>query len=156
MSSDQGDIVKDNNATTGGSVGTSKAFPRNPLEYGSNLLGAGSPSYEARISFKRYVFLLAFPEQFLLTFYRAREIQQQEGVPAIFWSIGGSSNSSPSKSPAEPTIPEGTICLLSICAENSRYSFHRELPERETCSCWNCSFTIHESIGRPCKFINSI
>jgi hypothetical protein len=39
-----------------------------------------------------------------------REIQQQEGVSALFWStsLGNSANSSPSKTPAEPLIPEGT------------------------------------------------
>ena len=44
---------------------------------------------------------------------RAREIQQQEGVPAIFWSNSiGSSNSSPSKTPVEPTIPEGSSAFF--------------------------------------------
>ena len=52
---DQGDLAKDNgNGGNGNGGGTSKAFPRNPLEYGPSLLGAGSPSYEPRISFKRY------------------------------------------------------------------------------------------------------
>jgi hypothetical protein len=50
---------------------------------------------------------------------RAREIQQQEGVPTIFWSSSiGSSNSSPSKTPAEPTIPEGNASFAFYISIN--------------------------------------
>src|SRR5271169_4752569 len=106
MSSDKSDIAKESGGS-GTTTSTSKGFPRSPLEYGSSLLGAGSPSFESRLPFKRYEKILyssylAIP---LTTFplCRAREIQQQEGVPAIFWSNSiGSSNSSPSKTPAEP------------------------------------------------------
>jgi hypothetical protein len=37
----------------GGNGGGAKGFPRSPLDYGSSLLGAGSPSYESRLPFKR-------------------------------------------------------------------------------------------------------
>jgi hypothetical protein len=52
MSSDQSDIVKEMGGI-GGNGGGAKGFPRSPLDYGSGLLGAGSPSYESRLPFKR-------------------------------------------------------------------------------------------------------
>src|SRR5579859_5226525 len=53
MSSDQSDPQKDIPTTNSNGNGTpAKPFVRTPLDY--NLLGAGSPSYEARLSFKRY------------------------------------------------------------------------------------------------------
>ena len=112
MSSDKSDIAKESGGA-GTTTSASKGFPRAPLEYGSSLLGAGSPSFESRLSFKRYEKNFSPPlsrnsaNDFPVC--RAREIQQQEGVPANYWSNPiGSSNSSPSKTPAEPTIPEGT------------------------------------------------
>ena len=115
MSSDQSDIANNNESgTTTITATNSKTFPRSPLDYGSSLLGAGSPSFEPRLSFKRYLFsYLAIK---LISFCRAREIQQQEGVPANFWSnsMGNSSNSSPSKTPAEPTIPEGNQPFIPL------------------------------------------
>src|SRR5579862_6394921 len=66
MSSDQADLAKDT-ANGGGKGGPPKPFPRSPLEYGSSLLGAGSPSYEARISFKRFHFLPFALEYRILT-----------------------------------------------------------------------------------------
>jgi hypothetical protein len=112
MSSDQSDITNNNESGTTTTTATnSKAFPRNPLDYGSSLFGAGSPSFEPRLS-RRYFF--SFLAIKLISFRRAREIQQQEGVPANFWSnsMGNSSKSSPNKTPAEPTIPEGNQPLL--------------------------------------------
>ena len=133
MSSDQSDINAkeggNGNGSSGTPVGSSKAFPRSLLDFGSSLLGAGSPSFESRLSYKRYVCMFIslrpfrcptlFPslllciEKFDFLMISAREIQQQEGVPAIFWSSSiGSSSSSPSKTPAEPMLPEGISSSL--------------------------------------------
>ena|SRR5436305_498540 len=41
-----------------GNANTSKAFPRSPLEFGSSIIGAGSPS--SYLHFKRYLLLSLF------------------------------------------------------------------------------------------------
>ena len=56
---------------------------------------------------------------------RTREIQKQEGVSSLFWStsIGTSSSSSPSKTPAEPAIPEGNSSHVPTPKLSSRFLF---------------------------------
>lgn len=154
MSSDhQSDLGKD---TAGNGTGGSKAFARSPLEYGSSLLGAGSPSYESRLPYKRYgPPYLAYA--LTLCGNRAREIQQQEGVPAMFWSSSiGSSNSSPgAKTPVEPSIPEGNLlqplhanpctpCLTVGYFTDDRHPLHRDFSQYKTSSCRDSALAIHE------------
>ena len=82
---------------------------------------------------------------------RAREIQQQEGVPSIFWSSPiSTANSSPNK---EPTIPEGNSISMSQLT-NARYSIYRVVYWGQTCTCRHRPVSIHKrfrSIVHPAK-----